>query len=204
MGRKSVNKDRYKNDKAKEKLVVKAMVYFQNNGTKNTMSKMASDLAISKTTIYNHFKTKEALIHEAIKFKLSIISDYKTVLENKSLPYIERYRKSMLFFCVQIFDASSIFLADIEEKYPESWKLIEQFQEEITTNLNTYYREGIEKEIFKPSSPELLTVSDQYFFSFLSAQVFLKNNDISVLQAFKQHYETKFFGILNENKKRSF
>ena len=204
MGRKAVKKTRYKNDKAKEKLVVKAMVYFQQNGTQNTMSKMAEDLVMSKTTIYNHFKTKQELILEATKFKLSIINDYKSVLENTSLPYIERYRKSMLFFCVQIFDVSSVFLSDIENDFPEAWKLIDEFQHEVYDNLTVYYQEGIEKEIFKPTFPELLTVSDQYFFTFLSTQIFLKKHHISVLDAFKQHYETKFFGILNEGKSRVF
>lgn len=204
MGRKALIKKRYSNDKAKEKLVIKAMVYFQQNGTQNTMSKMAKDLSMSKTTIYNHFKTKQELILEATKFKLSIINDYKSVLENTTLPYIERYRKSMLFFCVQIFDVSSIFLSDIENDFPESWKLIEQFQNEVYENLTHYYQEGIEKEIFKPNSPELLTISDQYFFTFLSTQIFLKKHAISVLDAFKQHYETKFFGILTPGKERAF
>lgn len=204
MGRKAVDKTRYKNDKAKEKLVVKAMVYFQQNGTQNTMSKMANDLAISKTTIYNHFNTKQELVLEATKFKLSIIKDYKSVLDNTSLPYIERYRKSMLFFCVQIFDVSSRFLEDIENDFPKAWNLIEGFQQGVYENLTHYYQEGIEKEVFKTNSPELLTIGDQYFFTFLSTQIFLKKHAISVLDAFKQHYETKFFGILNEGKTRVF
>lgn len=204
MGRKAVDRTRYNNEQAKEKLVVKAMVYFQQNGTKNTMSKMAKDLAMSKTTIYNHFNTKEDLVTETIKFKLSIIKDYKSVLDNTSLPYIERYRKAMLFFCVQIFDVSSVFLSDIENDFPESWKLIEEFQHEVYENLTHYYQEGIEKEVFKTNSPELLTIGDQYFFTFLSTQIFLKKHAISVLDAFKQHYETKFFGILNEGKSRVF
>ncbi len=204
MGRKATDKKRYQSEKAKEKLVIKAMVYFQNNGTGATMSKMAKDLAMSKTTIYNHFKTKDDLVHEAIKFKLSIINDYESVIENKTLPYIERYRKSMLFFCVQVFDASATFLNDIERDFPKTWKLIERFQLKVFLNLTKYYKEGIKKEIFKEASAELLTMNDQYFFAFLSSQDFLKKNDIGVLDAFKQHYQSKFFGILNPEKERSF
>lgn len=204
MGRKAKNKERYHSDKAREKLVIKAMVYFQNNGTQSTMSKMAKDLSISKTTIYNHFKTKDELVHEAIKFKLDIIHDYETVLKDKTLTYIERYRKSMLFFCVQVFDVSSAFLSDIEKDFPKSWELIEKFQFRVFINLTKYYKEGINKGIFKNASAGLLTMNDQYFFSFLSSQDFLKQHDISVLDAFKQHYQTKFFGILNPEKERAF
>lgn len=204
MGRKSKKKERYHNDKAKEKLILKAMVYFQNNGTKNTMNEMAKNLTISKTTIYNHFKTKEDLIHETVKYKIDIINDYETVLTDTTLSYVERYRKSMLFFCVQVFDVNSTFLTDIEQNYPRSWELIHNFQYRVFINLTKYYQEGINKKIFKESSAALLTMNDQYFFSFLSSQEFLKEHKITVLTAFKQHFQTKFFGILNPNKERAF
>ncbi|MFT5603025.1 MAG: AcrR family transcriptional regulator, partial [Flavobacteriales bacterium] len=80
------------------------MLYFQQNGIENfSMSKMAADLKMSKTTIYNHFETKEEVIEAAVDYKLSVIKEYETVLHNLTLPFTERYRKSMLFFCVQTF-----------------------------------------------------------------------------------------------------
>ncbi|GEM_PF-821909 len=205
MGRKSVHKERIDNDKAREKLVTKCMVYFQNHGTSATMSKLAKEISVSKTTIYNHFKTKEDLVHEATKMKLSIISDYESVLQNKTLPYLERYRKAMLFFCVQFFDISSQYLKDMENDFPKTWKLMVKFQEKVSSDLLIYYRQGLEKGIFISSvSPELLTLNDHLFFQSLSNPKGLKKYNISVLDAFKHHFQTKFFSIIEDGKSSSF
>lgn len=128
MGRKPIERYRYKDQIIKEKYVIKFMIYFQKNGIdKCSMTKMATDLKMSKTTIYNHFTTKEEIIEAVVDYKLSVIKDYQTVLENITLPYTERYRKSMLFFCVQTFDVSAPLLMQIEHNYPKIWKKVEQF-----------------------------------------------------------------------------
>jgi len=67
MGRKPIKKYRYKDPEIRKKHTVRFMVYFQNNGIENfSMSKMAADLKMSKTTIYNHFTTKEEIIEAAV------------------------------------------------------------------------------------------------------------------------------------------
>ena len=109
MGRKNVQKRRYKDQLIRERYVVKLLVYFQNNGIRNfSMSDLAKDFQISKTTLYNHFESKEEMIDKALAYKLEVIGEYESVLENITLSYSERYRKSMLFFCVQSFDVSSV------------------------------------------------------------------------------------------------
>ena len=43
-------------------------------------------------------KSKEEMIDKALAYKLDVIGEYESVLENITLSYSERYRKSMLFF----------------------------------------------------------------------------------------------------------
>jgi AcrR family transcriptional regulator len=198
MGRKPIDRYRYKDELIKEKYVIKFMIYFQNNGLENfSMSKMAADLKMSKTTIYNHFTTKEEIISAVVDYKLSIIKDYQTVLENITLPFIERYRKSMLFFCVQTFDISAPILFHIEVNYPKIWKKVEQFQLGVMRNLKSYYEVGIEIGLFKKEmNPFLLYLDDQKFFELLSNQKVLSDHNITVLDAFNHHFSIKFKGIL--------
>ena len=199
MGRKSKERDRYKDREIKEKHTVRFMVYFQNNGVENfSMSKMAKDLRISKTTIYNHFTSKEEIIDAAITYKLNIISEYQSVLENITLTYTERYRKAMLFFCVQIFDVSNKLLLQIKESYPKIWRKVAVFQKNVMLDLKSYYEIGIEIGVFKPdTNPLLLSLDDQKFFDLLSNQNVLKENNIEVLEAFNHHYSVKFNGLLD-------
>ena len=198
MGRKPIERYRYKDQIIKEKYVIKFMIYFQKNGIdKCSMTKMATDLKMSKTTIYNHFTTKEEIIEAVVDYKLSVIKDYQTVLENITLPYTERYRKSMLFFCVQTFDVSAPLLMQIEHNYPKIWKKVEQFLLGVMRNLRSYYEVGIEIGMFKTeTNPLLLYLDDQKFFELLSNQKVLIDHKISVLDAFNHHFNMKFKGIL--------
>ena len=83
MGRKNIQKRRYKDQLIKDKYIVKLLVYFQKNGIcKFSMSELANDFQISKTTLYNHFESKEEMIERALDYKLGVISEYESVLEN--------------------------------------------------------------------------------------------------------------------------
>ena len=116
MGRKNIQKNRYKDPLIKEKYVMKLLVYFQKNGIRNfSMSQLAQDFNVSKTTLYNHFESKEEMVEKALDYKLSVIGEYESVIENITLPYKERYRKAMLFFCVQSYDVSSRLLNEIKK-----------------------------------------------------------------------------------------
>lgn len=199
MGRKSIDRYRYKDAEIKQKHTVRFMVYFQNNGIENfSMSKMAKDLGMSKTTIYNHFQSKEEIIEAAIMYKLNTIAEYQSVLENITLPYTERYRKAMLFFCVQIFDISNKLLSQIKNKHPKIWKKVLVFQKNVMIDLKSYYEIGIEIGVFKSdTNPLLLSLDDQKFFDLLSSQEILKENNIEVLEAFNHHYKVKFNGLVD-------
>jgi AcrR family transcriptional regulator len=198
MGRKTVSKKRYVDKAVKEKHTVKLMIYFQNNGLANfSMSSLANELGISKTTLYNHFESKEEMVEEAIKYKLNIIKEYQSVLENITLPYTERYRKSMLFFCVQTFDISSLILTQLENDFPSVWRRVQVFIRNVMLDLISYYEIGIEIGVFKPdSNPLLLSLNDQQFFDLLANANTLKENNIKVLDAFNHHYSIKFNGLV--------
>ena len=198
MGRKNVQKRRYKDQLIRERYVVKLLVYFQNNGICNfSMSDLAKDFQISKTTLYNHFESKEEMIDKALAYKLEVIGEYESVLENITLSYSERYRKSMLFFCVQSFDVSSVLLKEIKAEYPNLWLKVQEFQKNVFQNLLSYYEIGIEIGVFSnEANPFLLSLSDQQFFESLSQKNIFKNENLDVVCVFNHHYNVRFNGIL--------
>ena len=200
MGRKNVKKSRYKDPLIKEKYILKLLVYFQKNGIRNfSMSQLAIDFNISKTTLYNHFESKEQMVEKALDYKLNVIGEYESVLENITLSYKERYRKAILFFCVQSYDVSSKLLNEIRIDYPELWKRVVVFQKNVLNNLQSYFKIGIEIGVFKKEvNPLLLSLEDQHFFDMLSNHEILERNGVDVLMAFNHHFNTKFNGIAIE------
>jgi AcrR family transcriptional regulator len=198
LGRNTIIRARYNNEIIQQKLAVKAMVYFQNNGVKGvTMSRLAKELNMSKTTIYNHFTSKEELLEAALDYKLSVISEYESVLENITLPYTERYRKAILFFCVQLFDISTKLMWEIRDHYPKLWKKVLKFQKQTFNNLKEYYEIGIDIGAFRSTSdPILMSLNDQQFFEMLGMNKIIEENNIEVIQAFNHHFNMKFNGIV--------
>ena len=197
MGRKNIQKNRYKDPLIKEKYILKLLVYFQENGVRSfSMSQLANDFNVSKTTLYNHFESKEEMVEKALDYKLSVIGEYESVLENITLPYKERYRKAMLFFCVQSYDVSSRLLNEIRFHYPKLWIKVVVFQKNVLLNLQSFFKIGIDIGEFKKEvNPLLLSLEDQQFFELLSNHEILERNDIDVLTAFNHHFQTKFYGI---------
>ena len=197
MGRKTIDRKRYKDKEIKKTYVIKLLVYFQNNGIRDfSMSTLAKDFNVSKTTLYNHFESKEDMIKHAIDYKLSVIGEYESVLENITLSYIERYRKAILFFCVQSYKVSSKLLIQIKEDYPIIWKKVLIFQKHLLLNLQSYYEIGIQKGVFvKEANPVLLSLNDGQFFKLLSSESLLKKNNIDVLTAFNHHFKIKFYAL---------
>lgn len=198
MGRKFIDKRRYTDISIKKRYSIKLLVYFQNNGIRNfSMSELAKSFNVSKTTLYNHFFSKEEMIGSALEYKLSIISDYKSVLFNKDLEYVERYRKAMLFYCVQSFKVSRTLLFQIKEDYPGHWIKVVLFQRDLIKDLEMYYQLGQRIGFYDKSfDPKLLSLDDYQFFDMLSQRNKLDKENLDVSELFNHHYRLKFNGIL--------
>ncbi len=198
MGRKFVDKRRYTDLSLKKVYAIQLLVFFQTNGIRNfSMLELAKSFSISKTTLYNHFSSKDEMIGSALDYKLSIINDYKTVLFNKELNYVERYRKAMLFYCVQSFQVSRKLLFQIKEDYPLHWSKVVQFQTELIKDLELYYQLGQRIGFYDKSfDPKLLSLDDYQFFDMLSNTSQIEKDKMNIPELFKHHYQLKFNGLL--------
>ncbi len=197
MGRKSVIKKRYVDLDLREKYTAKLLVYFQKYGLNHfSMSTLASDFNVSKTTLYNHFESKEEMIDAAVSYKLSSINDYKTVLFDKDLDYFERLRKAMLFYCVQIFEISRNLLKEVKENYPKSWFKVVKFQQQMLSELEDYYKLGQRIGHYHDEfEVDLLVANDQSFFLWLSQYYLPEKYDYDVVYIVNQYCRLKFYGI---------
>jgi len=200
MGRKSVQKRRYVDPLIRDHYTAKLLVYFQKNGIRNfAMSGLAKDFGISKTTLYNHFSSKEDMIEAAIIYKLNSIQDYKSVLFDKDLSYYERLRKALLFYCVQIFQLSRKLLIEVEQDYPRLWLKVLKFQQNVLKDLLAYYKLGQRIGHYNLDvDPYLIVCNDQYFFEMLSKGNLPKKYEEDIVEVVNQYCKIKFSGLLNQ------
>lgn len=95
---------------------------------KTPIDAIASELQISKKTIYKYFPSKEKLLNEIVN---NIISGYnkriKHILESE-LDSVEKFNKLFEDYSVQMQVVSQKWMKDIKLHSPGSWKKIEEFK----------------------------------------------------------------------------
>ena len=197
MGRKSLNKTRSSDLEKRKKWINNAMPYFQEYGIREiNMEKMAEYLGISKGTIYNHFSSKDEIVEFAVRLKIDSIKDFHKILFDYQLGFVERYYKSIQYYTQQLYDISLLIIDDLKELYPEVWALISNFQDAAMKGLIRYYEEGMASGNFIKVNPKLLAREDRLFFELLFNQSFLIKNNLTLREAFNDHFKVKFNGLI--------
>lgn len=131
-------------DKAEEK-------FFQFGFTKVTMDEIATELGISKKTIYKYFPGKKMLLKRLVKsFQKDVERNLEEIAENEELDYMERLKTMMHFLGVKLSKIKKPLIRDIQINAPEIWEDINQFRERLLKeNLGKILDKGIETGIFR-------------------------------------------------------
>lgn len=148
----------------KEKIIETANDMFLNLGFKSvTMDDLASEMGISKKTIYTHFKNKNKLVEATTDHLFCEICDgIDAILEEKNDPIEELYAIKS-FVMQHLKDEKTSPQYQLQKYYPEihnslKTKQFEVLQECIIENLNR----GIEKGVFRETI-DVETISRLYF-----------------------------------------
>lgn len=133
----------------KKRIVLAAMNAFTTKGIKGvTMDDVASDLGISKRTLYETFKDKEELLIECVKLQEEEKEAFgaKAVAESSNvLEVILKFYK----LSIDIYQKINIrFFEDIR-KYPKVNELIRQSREKNQCSVLAFFKNGVEQGIFR-------------------------------------------------------
>lgn len=196
MGRKPVNKTRIDNKEQKEAWVRTLLPIYVNNGLKRfTMDDIAGHLEISKTTLYKHFRSREEILELALEVKLADIGSFKEDLFDEEQPFMDRYFNAMRTFFREISGISTEFLGELKHTYPHIWKKVDFFREYAANLLKIFYHHGIEQGFFHDINPLVLVINDKLFFQTISDPDFLKENKLSMQDAFHDYFKLRCYGL---------
>jgi len=115
----------------REKIIERAEERFFRDGyRKVTMDEIASDLGISKKTLYKHFSGKESIAAAVIEnIHSHIVSFLEEFNRNISDP-IERFEQVTLAVNKKLSEVGNQFLDDIKRDLPALWQDVEKFREQ--------------------------------------------------------------------------
>jgi TetR/AcrR family transcriptional regulator, cholesterol catabolism regulator len=139
----------------REKILETALRMFRTYGIKSvTMSGIALESGVSKKTVYEHFKDKEELITEAIRFVLDMHQQNFTDFREQSPDAIMELIREMEYMEALGKEVNPVMLFEIEKYHPEVWAWIGEFKKDcvfysIEENLQRGMKEGLYRKDLK-------------------------------------------------------
>src|SRR3989338_3643981 len=131
----------------KNRIIDTAEKRFSQYGFKRVaMDDIASDLGISKKTLYKHFKSKKDIAW-AVKERMHRDIDKLLQKAKREVPDpIERFKKVIAEVTSRVSVMGSAFMTDIKKEIPDLWRECEEFRErEIYEYIGGILKEGIKK-----------------------------------------------------------
>lgn len=184
-----------------EKILDASQRLFMNYGVKSiSMDDIASDIGVSKKTIYKHFCTKDRLIHITLTHFLK--KEKKTVarIHEQSLNALEEIILIGRHIIKMARNLKPTLVFDLKKYHTKNWQLIEEhhteFIREITTeNLHRGIREGLFRSDIKPEVIARLYVAKSLLIANDTNFTALK---LGLDDLFKEHLLYHLYGVLSE------
>lgn len=199
MGRNAVIKQRNSNVKKRELYILKLSETFKKHGLKKySMDNIATELNVSKATLYHYFSSKDEMVEICLLRVLGQLGEFEQISKNNSMDFESRFYKMLELFSTAFADISNLFLADLQDEYPVLWQQVQTFIEYVTQVLTDFYNNGKKAGIFTDIDTAILVVSDKMFFNAISDVEFLKKNNITLRRAFDEYFRMKCFGFIRQ------
>lgn len=165
------------NETLREKILDATICVFNRKGLKFTMDDVASELSMSKKTIYTVFRDKESMFLDMVDYCFdSIKESEQQVLEDESLDTVEKIRKILGVLPESYQDIDLRQLYSLKDKYPKIYKKVEGRLENGWENTIALLGQGMaEGKIRKIQIPILKTMLEATLEQFLQRDVLLQN-----------------------------
>ncbi len=197
MGRKAVSKER-KDDIDKKLVWSKALFqHLQDNGLQRlSINKIAKYLNVSKSTFYEYFNSKEAIIQLAVSQKIDQVSPGLEILARQGNSFEARYWEFFKHITETCKEISSVFLYDLRKYYPHEWNNVTAFLDILMQSMTTFYVDGMEAGAFRKGCVPLIVEQDRHFiFSIMTNKEFFLQNDLCLDQVIRDYLQFKFYGL---------
>jgi len=166
---------------------------------KTTMAELASDLTMSKKTIYKYFPSKNHLVEAILKrFMKNRQKDIFPLL-NSNKNAVEKFAGLIFILSKNLSKLSEKMLNDVRIHFPTLWKELEKFRTEmINENLSKVVEQGKREGLISDyPTPIIMTIFLASIRSVVNPDFIIENN-FSANQAAQITFRILMSGILTE------
>lgn len=140
-------------DDPRERILAAARRHFLSLGfARCTMDCLATELGMSKKTLYQHFRRKEQIVDELMARKAAAVHDgFHAILAAPDLAFAERAARMLRHAHDEFSEVSAIFLHDLRRFHPAGYARLEEFRARVAPGIwGTLLRSGIEAGAVRP------------------------------------------------------
>ncbi len=141
----------------KERILEATIKVFNKKGLKFTMDDIATELSISKKTIYKVFKDKETMFYDMVDYCFDAIKESEAaVVEDTTISTVEKVRRilSVLPEGYKSIDFRQLY--ELKAKYPKTYLRVEERLESGWENTIALIQQGIEEGEIRPVNISIL------------------------------------------------
>lgn len=127
-----------------EKILMAAALEMNQRGIKFTLDHVATQVGISKKTIYQYYPSKDVLISKIIDMALEdVLNQETTILEDEKRDFVEKLQDLMMLNPKRFGKPNDWVMEDIKRYCIEEWKRIEEFKYGRMLAISQLLEEGI-------------------------------------------------------------
>lgn len=164
-------------------------------GFKFTMSDLTKRLSISKSSLYEHFSSKDELISTILDIVLNDFETQEEKIYHSDLPIIEKL-KAILTITPQNFEPfHNRVYDDLRLTYPAQWEKVTKFRNERMDRLTALLSQGMEVGIIRHVNMGVIQQIIASTTNDLISYQFLTKNNMTYPDAVSAMLDILIFGL---------
>ena len=169
---------------------------------KISLDSLVAELKTSKSSLYNHFKSKEDLVYQVLsQMNLEINSKLETIMQDKKLSFYGKLSSIMEFTGNLLNESGEEFLHDLKIFTPDLWH---QYMNMRKDRINRYYKRlfemGMEEGMVRKDLNPALVLSAYFKLTEISVNSEdLRGLNLNNQEAYQQISTLFLEGIRNQN-----
>lgn len=187
----------------KKRILDKSLKMFQSFGyAKVTMEEIASNLGISKKTLYKHFTNKEHILRELVaSVKCDIEEKFDKIFADESMDFIQKLQNVLDVIGENIKKMQGHFIHDVIKNHPDIWKEIQEFRRKKSqVKFTKLIEQGIKEGFIKADvNSHIAMLTYTAAIHEIMVPEVLSQIPLSANQVYNEIVKTLFEGILSEN-----
>ncbi|MGD8782431.1 MAG: TetR/AcrR family transcriptional regulator [Ignavibacteria bacterium] len=170
---------------------------------KTTMDEIASELKISKKTIYKYFSSKDKLIDEVIHTVQRTAKTNIEEISNSDMDALDKFLKLKSFLTSLLIKLNQFIIKDMEQHAQDKWEKIDKFRTDlIQKNVLKIIEQGKKEKIFRGFNSKVVITMLLGSLREVVSPTYIINSNFSAHAGATMVYNFFLAGMLTEKGKK--